>query len=189
MPGRWNRQDLADRQAWDSALGWSITAMRETTGQLAVASAADVRQGLSLVNDAVWCLTIVDAALVRYQPRRYEGVLAARGPSARRLIEATFAGLRFVRNRMGFHDDPADFVDPAEGASSSDAAITTWTWKHRPEPVLDALPKRRMAWEMARYQAYQDRLAGYPVGEALAGAAGFLAEAAAGMSLAEAASA
>jgi len=31
------------------------------------------------------------------------------------VIEETFAGLRFVSNQMGYHLDPADFLQPEEG--------------------------------------------------------------------------
>ena len=31
------------------------------------------------------------------------------------MIEETFAGLRFVSNQMGYHLDPADFLQPEEG--------------------------------------------------------------------------
>ena len=44
---------------------------------------------------------IVDATLVRYQPGIYNSCLTRQAPVQRRLTEDTFAGLRFVRNRMG----------------------------------------------------------------------------------------
>ena len=34
-----------------------------------------------------------------------------------------------------------------------------------PLPVLASLPPQAQAWEMTRYQAYQDRLAGHTIGE------------------------
>jgi hypothetical protein len=170
----WNRQNAGDRQIWDCALGWSTAAMREATGRLATTGAAELRQGLALVSDAVWALTIVDATLVRYHPRQYDGALAIKGPAGRRLIEATFAGLRFVRNRMGYHEDPADFVDAVGHAGSRESAVTAWMWRHLPEPALGSLPPHGRSWELSRYRAYQDQLAGRPVGDSLALAAEFL---------------
>ncbi len=170
----WNHQNAGDRQIWDCALGWSAAAMREATSRLATTGAAELRQGLALVSDAVWALTIVDATLVRYHPRQYDGALAIKGPTGRRLIEATLAGLRFVRNRMGYHEDPADFVDAVGHAGSRESAVTAWMWRHLPEPALGSLPPHGRSWELSRYRAYQDQLAGRPVGESLALAAEFL---------------
>ena len=173
----WNRQNAADRQIWDCALGWSAAAMREATSRLATTGAAELRQGLALVSDAVWALTIVDATLVRYHPRQYNGVLATKGPTGRRLIEVTFAGLRFVRNRMGYHEDPADFIEVSGDTGRREPAVTAWMWKHLPEPALGSLPPNGRSWELSRYRAYQNQLAGYPVGDSLALGAEFLTQA------------
>jgi hypothetical protein len=173
----WNRQSAGDRQIWDCALGWSAAAMREATSRLATTGAAELRQGLALVSDAVWALTIVDATLVRYHPRQYDGALATRGPAGRRLIEVTLAGLRFVRNRMGYHEDAADFVDATSDTGRRESAVTAWLWKDLPEPALGSLPPTGRSWELSRYRAYQDQLAGYPVGDSLTLAAEFLTSA------------
>ena len=79
--------------------------------------------------------------------------------------ETTFAGLRFVRNRMGYHADHADFIQPCvDDAAGGDAPITEWTWRSLPEPAVSTLPPRGQEWELSRYQAYQDVLAGQRVG-------------------------
>ncbi len=171
----WNRQDAETRQIWHCALGWSAAAMREAISRLATTRTADPRQGLALVSDAVWASTIVDATLVRYYPRHYDGALGTRGPTGRRLIEETLAGLRFVRNRMGYHEDPADFVDTLGYAGRRESAVTEWTWKHVPEPALGSLPPDARSWELSRHRAYQNQLAGRQVGDSLALAAEFLA--------------
>lgn len=163
----WNRQNAGDRQIWDCALGWSAAAMREATSRLAMTGAAELGQGLALVSDAVWSLTIVDATLVRYHPGQYDGALATRGPTGRRLIEVTFAGLRFVRNRMGYHEDPADFIDATGDADRHGSAVTAWMWKHLPEPALGSLRPNGRSWELSRYRAYQNQLAGRPIGDSL----------------------
>jgi hypothetical protein len=36
-------------------------------------------------------------------------------PAGWQVIEETFAGVRFVSNQMGYHLDPADFLQPKEG--------------------------------------------------------------------------
>ncbi len=101
---------------------------------------------------------------------------AARDRAGRELTEGTLAGLRFVRNRMGYHEDGAGFIEPqADAAASADAGITAWTWKPLPEPTPGPLPPRGRAWEQVRYRAYQDWLAGHPIGEAFEPAAAFLA--------------
>jgi hypothetical protein len=125
----------------------------------------------------VWRVTIVDAALVRYHPETYSRALARQDAGQRRIVEETFAGLRFVRNRMGYDAHPADLIQPLD----SGAGIAAWTWKPVPEPALGALTPRGRAWEMTRYQAYQDRLASRAVGETFTQAAAFLDMAAAGI--------
>lgn len=129
-----------------------------------------------MVSDAVWWVTIVDATLVRYHPGAYDAALAARDRAGRELTEGTLAGLRFVPNRMRYHEDGADFIEPQAGAgASAGAGVTAWTWKPLPEPALGPLPPRGRAWERARYRAYQDWLAGHAIGEAFERAAAFLA--------------
>ena len=62
----WNREHTGDPQAEASALEWSITAMRDAIEQLARDQGLDHGQGCAVISEAVWCVTIVDAALMRY---------------------------------------------------------------------------------------------------------------------------
>ncbi|MGA8466723.1 MAG: hypothetical protein WB688_21350 [Trebonia sp.] len=41
------------------------------------------------------------------------------------MIEETFAGLRFVGNQMGYHLDPADFLQPEKGHPGH-SDVTSW---------------------------------------------------------------
>jgi hypothetical protein len=164
-----------DPQTEETALGWSIIAMRETTERLGRVRAGDRPQAFAVIGEAVWWVTIVDATLVRYYPEAYDRALAGL-PGAQRLVtEGTFAGLRFVRNRMGYYADHSDFIQPrATAGGDRDAPITDWTWKTLPEPCVESMAPRGQAWEMSRYQAYEDRLAGRTVGETFSRAAAFL---------------
>jgi hypothetical protein len=93
----------------------------------------------------------------------------------RRLVEGILAGLRFVRNQMGYHIGQADFIQPVQDRSGGDGGpITAWSWRSLPEPCLAWLPPRGQAWETTRYQAYQARLAGHSIGEIFGQAAAFL---------------
>lgn len=165
-----------DPHTQESALAWSMIAMRETTERLGKVRARDRPQAFAVIGEAVWWVTIVDATLVRYHPEAYETALA-RLPQARRLlIEGTFAGLRYVRNRMGYYADHADFIEPRQSAAGDarDAPIAAWTWKAMPKPPLNTLPPRGQAWELNRYWAYQERLAGRAIGDVFNLAADFL---------------
>ena len=167
----WNRQNASDLPAEAGTLDWSIAAMRDTTDRLLRASAWHQPHGFALISEAVWWVTMVDAAFVRYQPDTYHNVLASHGATERRVIERTFGGLRFVRNRMGYYEDHADFIQPPEGSSGP---LADWTWRPVPEPGLASLPARGQEWEMTRYRAYQAQLAGHTVGETFGRAAVFL---------------
>jgi hypothetical protein len=163
-----------------SALDWSITAMGDVTGRLLRARAWDRARAFAVITEAVWWVTIVDATLVRYHPATYDGILAGQPPAERQLTEGTLAGLRFVRNWMGQHLDPADFIQPGEGRPGPlGGPITAWTWKSLPEPALECLPPRGQEWELTRYWAYEARLAGSTIGEPFGRAAAFLELAAA----------
>jgi hypothetical protein len=167
---RWNRRYAGGAPPDTSALDWSVTAMRETIGRLCRAGGWDRADGFAVISEAVWRVTIVDAAMVRYHPETYNRALARQDAGQRRIVEETFAGLRFVRNRMGYDAHPADLVQPLD----SGAGIAAWTWKPVPEPALGALTPRGRAWELTRYQAYQAQLAGRTVGEIFTQAAAFL---------------
>jgi hypothetical protein len=177
----WNREHTGDRAAEESALDWSMTAMRDATGRLLRAAPRDRARPFAVISEAVWWVTIVDATLVRYHPDTYDIVLASRPGKERRLIEETLGGLRFVRNRMGQYLDPVDFIQPEDtesgsrpGTGSGDAQLTAWTWKSVPRPALDSLPLRGQEWEMTRYRAYEAQLAGHTVGETFGRAVDFL---------------
>src|SRR6202035_5877550 len=181
----WNRENWnlvnRDQQKWGSenwddgdrrpgtepsALGWALVAMCDTTDRLGKARASDRAQAFAVIGEAVWWVTIVDATLVRHYPDDYDAVLDGLADTERHATETTFAGLRFVRNRMGYHADHADFIQPClDDAAGGDAPITEWTWRSLPEPAVGTLPPRGQEWELSRYQAYQDVLAGQHVGE------------------------
>jgi hypothetical protein len=171
----WNREQIGDLKAGQSALVWSLTAMSDVTGRLPKVRAADRPRAFAVIGEAVWWVTIVDATLVRHHPQAYDTVMAGQTPAHRQLIEGTLAGLRFVRNRIGDEADLAEFTDPS-GASPGmrDGHITGWTWKPVPEPALVSLSPRGQAWEMTRYRAYQAHLAGHTIGQTFAAAAAFL---------------
>src|SRR5215471_18373691 len=180
----WNREHARPQAAEATALDWSITAMRDVTGRLRRVRAADQARVLAAISEAVWWVTIVDSTLVRYHPGAYDDILAGQSPAERRLIEGTLAGLRFVRNQMGLHLDPADFICLAAGRPSADEdRSSTWAWKSLPEPPLGSLPPSGQAWERTRHRAYQAHLAGHPVGESFSRAAEFLTRTAASADL------
>jgi hypothetical protein len=169
----WNHEHTSRDDALGSALGWSFTAMAETTSQLATLRALDPPQVFAVISEAVWWVTIVDATLVRYHPAAYRQVLAAQPPGRRQLTEGTFAGLRFVRNRMGYHTTPAEFIQPTTGSGP----VTAWIWRPLPPPAPAGLPLRTADWEMSRYHAYTARLTGHPLGQTFSRAAAFLTQA------------
>jgi hypothetical protein len=187
----WNRGNR-DQQKWgtenwepggavgthigESALGWAIIAMRDVTQRLGKVRASDRPQAFAVIGEAVWWVTIVDATLFRYHPDPYEQTLAGLSAPRRRLTEGTFAGLRFVRNRMGYYADQADFIHPTPSTDGGgDAQIAEWTWKPLPVPALETLPPRGQEWELSRYRAYEDWLADRTIGETFECAAAFLA--------------
>jgi hypothetical protein len=168
---KWGSENWADeprgpRNTGTSALRWSLTAMHDTTERLGRVRASDRAQAFAVIGEAVWWVTIVDATLFRYYPDDYDAALAGLPDQERQATEATFAGLRFVRNRMGYHADPADFIQPCTDESGrGDAPITEWTWRSLPVPAVATLPPRGQEWELSRYEAYQELLAGHGVGE------------------------
>jgi hypothetical protein len=186
----WNRSNR-DQQKWGSenwaqgarggqgaastsALSWAITAMRDTTERLGRVLASDRAQAFAVIGEAVWWVTIVDATLVRYYPDVYDMSSAGLPAWQRRATEGTFTGLRFVRNRMGYYADHADFILPRVDAAGQDAPITEWTWRSLPVPTMAAPPPKGQEWELSRHQAYQETLAGHTIGETFNRAAEFL---------------
>ena len=172
----WNREKVGDPAVKMRALQWSISAMSDTTERLARVSTGDQPRAFVLIGEAVWWITIVDATLVRYHlVGAYDAVLADQTPAERLLIEGTLAGLRFVRNRIGDEVDLDEFIEPgAPGPSADEGPVTGWTWMSAPEPALASLPPRARSWEMTRYRAYQDQLAGHTIGEIFGRAVAFL---------------
>jgi hypothetical protein len=158
-----------------SALQWSATAMSETTERFARLRAWDRPRGFALVGEGVWWVTIVDATLVRHHQEVYDGVLGGLAPAERRAIEKTLAGLRFLRNQIGNGADLAEFVESgASGPGAGAGRVTGWTWKPVAGPALASTPPRGQGWEMTRYRAYQDQLAGSTIGEVFGRAVAFL---------------
>ena len=174
----WNRQHVGSPAAGEGALEWSIAAMRETTGRLLRAKGWDRPHAFAAITEAVWWVTMVDATLVRYHPETYSEVLAGHAAPERTIIEGTFGGLRFVRNRLGYEADHEDFIQPRPAGSGPAAGrIATWTWRPVPEPDLASLQPRGQQWEMTRYRAYQAELAGHPIAGTFSLAAAFLRQA------------
>jgi hypothetical protein len=177
----WNREHTGDLKAGASALQWALTAMSDTTERLPRMRAADRPRAFTVIGEAVWWVTIVDATLVRHHPHAYDAAMAGQTPVQRELVEETLAGLRFVRNQIGHGADLAEFIDPsAPGPGAGTGRITAWVWKPMPEPELASLPQRGRTWEGTRYRAYQAHLAGHTIGESFGRAAAFLQLAAAG---------
>jgi hypothetical protein len=111
---------------------------------------------------------------VRHHPEAYDAVLAGQSPAQRQLTEGILAGLRFVRGQASGEAHLGEFIAAAPEPGAGSERITGWRWKPAPLPVLVSLPPRAQAWEMTRYQAYQDRLAGRTIGEIFRLAAAFL---------------
>jgi hypothetical protein len=204
----WNRGDARQAIVSVAALDWAVNAMIEVTSRLdedgpatqselwitgggpvaggpvagggarATIPAPDLRHAAIAVSEATWWVTLVDATLVRYFPGGYDAILEAQPAPGRAEIEHTLAGLRYVRNQMGVHLDPDEFL---RAATASDAGLATpaWTWSPLPEPVTRELSPRGEEWERSRYRAYQDWLAGRAIAHTFALASGFLRMAAA----------
>jgi hypothetical protein len=170
----WEHGARAGAGAASSALSWAITAMQDTTERLGRVRASDRAQAFAVIGEAVWWVTIVDATLVRYYPDEYDTALAGLPYWQRKATEGTFTGLRFVRNRMGYYADHADFIHPRVDESGDDAPITEWSWRPLPPPDMAAPPPRGQEWELNRHQAYQDCLAGHSVGQTFERSAAFL---------------
>jgi hypothetical protein len=177
----WNRGDPRQATVSFAALDWSVNAMTEVTRRLEDSGRALglLATAATAVSDATWWVTLVDATLVRYQPCEYDATLESLPPAEREEIEQTLAGLRYVRNQMGLHIDPVDFLQAAQATQGARApGAPAWTWSPLPAPVTRDLTPRGQEWEYSRHQAYQRWLAGRPVTRAFTLAAGFLRQAA-----------
>jgi hypothetical protein len=171
----WNRRHASGNPADTGALDWAVVAMRDTTSRLLRSGGSDRADGFAVISEAVWWVTMVDATLVRYRPDIYGGLLAGQDPVRRRMTEDMFGGLRFVRNRMGYDADHADFVQPLDpGPGAAAPPLAAWTWRPISAPELPSLTERGREWELTRYRAYQAELAGHPVGETFTQATAFL---------------
>lgn len=169
----WNREHVGGAWPEDTALSWSAAAMGDAARRLGEARGLDLPQALAVVSEAVWWVTMVDATVVRYHPDAYDRVLAGLDPAGRREAEGTLEGLRFVRNWMGYHADPADFVRPRQAQGGGDLPVAEWTWAPVPAPAAGPVPQAR-TWEMSRYKQYRLCLAGQPVGRTVETAVAFL---------------
>jgi hypothetical protein len=173
-PGPRGQDSAGDvRQAADGTLAWSLTAMSEALRRLAAASAADIPRAVAAATEAVWWVTLADAAMTRCHPGAYGTALAALDPAARRAVEGSFAGLRFIRGQLGYQADPGDFIQPQPAPGGGCAQPAAWTWAPLPPPP----PHRGTARETSPYREYRAYLAGRPLGQTLARAAGFLSQA------------
>jgi hypothetical protein len=169
----WNREHRGDPAAGASALQWSVAAMTETVERLPAIRTWDRSRAVAAVGEAVWQVTLVDATLVRHHPDTYDRILARQSAAQREPVEATLAGLRFVRNHIGREASLAGFIQ-AGGLGTDGWRTTNWTWKPVPEPALAALTPRGQAWELSRYRAYQAYLAGRTIRRTFGWAAEFL---------------
>jgi hypothetical protein len=109
---------------------------------------------------------MLDAALVRYHPGVYDDSLDGLSSADQALTEETLAGLRLVRNRVGEPDDLIGFVD--SGTTDVEPLawrITGWRWKAVPARSPGSRSKSAQAWDLARYRAYQNCLAGTAIGD------------------------
>jgi anti-sigma B factor antagonist len=175
----WNREHVGDPLAGASALLWSVTAMSEATAWLPQARTWDRARAYAAVGEAVWWVTIVDATLVRHHPDAYDALMSGQFAAQRPLIEATLAGLRYVRNQADGDAGLAPFIQAGAPGAAGHGRITGCRWKPVPLPTVVSLPPRGQAWEISRYQAYQAQLAGRTIGEIFRRAATFLTLAAA----------
>jgi hypothetical protein len=148
--------------------------MNDTIERLGKASGIDLPEALALVSESVWWVTLVDATMIRYHEVAYDRALASTIPAERRATEGTFSGLRFVRNWMGYHADPADFIQPQPDPDGGDAPVAAWTWSPLPALELGAVSPKGRRWETARYRHYGVYLAHQSVGETITRAGAFL---------------
>lgn len=148
----WNEDHGGTPAAPAPAIGWSVTAMAEAVERFGQAGTWDRARAASVVGETVWWITLVDATLVRYHPKDYETTMAGLGPETRRDTEEALGGLRYVRNRIGRSTEPAELI--RRGADGG------WEWTPQAEPGLDGVAAVTREWELNRYHAYQEHLAG-----------------------------
>jgi hypothetical protein len=161
----WNRHNVGSRVTGDTPLSWSVVALEDTASRLCKAGPIRLPEALAVISEAVWWVTLVDATMIRYHHDAYDRTLNALGSAERKVTEGTFTGLRFVRNNMGYHVDPADFIQPQQDGSGADAQVAAWTWRPVPAPPSLSLPPPARAWKADRHLHYRRYLVGRPVGE------------------------
>ena len=144
LPDGVERRARRRRRRAGAAIDWSVAAMTEAAARLASSGSWDLPHLAEAVSDAIWWVTLIDATLVRYHPRNYEGALAGRS-ARRRETEQTLEGLRYVRNQLGKSADPASFIQPASGDRAGG-----WAWRPLPPPDLADLGPRARRWEQGR---------------------------------------
>ena len=169
----WNRDHLTDAVAEERALEWSLDGMHDVIERLAVHQAADAAAAFEAVGEAVWWVTIIDARLIRQYMDLYDAILAAHPQDQHPVIEGTLTGLRYVRNQLGEDHRPGHFIEPP-GSATAETVTADWQWVHRPEPDLSELLAHGQPWELTRYQAYEQWLAGDSVGQVFQRAGDFL---------------
>jgi hypothetical protein len=171
----WHRGQTGDPVVGFSAVQWFVPAISEAVRGLRQPLGTQHWVGFAPLSDAVWTVTMVDAALVRYHPATYDQALLDQSATERRLIEQSLAGLRFVRNRIAGRTAVADLIEPNErDVDEPSSAVIDWTWRPVVAPTATELQTEPWTWELARYEAYQTRLAGQAVGEVFERAEAFL---------------
>jgi hypothetical protein len=119
-------------------LPWSLAAGSDALRRLA---ATDTPHAVAAATEAIWWITTADAALSRHHPGPYSRALAALDPAALRSVERSLAGFRFIRAQLGYHADPADFIQVNPHPGSSNGTPAAWTWS----PVSSPSPQRGSA--------------------------------------------
>ena len=148
----WNDEHAGVAAAPAAAIDWSVAAMTEAAARLSSSGSWDLLHLAEAVSDAIWWVTLIDATLVRYHPRNYEGALAGRS-ARRRETEQTLEGLRYVRNQLGKSADPASFIQPASGDRAGRLGVA---------PAAAARPGRPRAAGAAMGAGPVPRLSGAP---------------------------
>ena len=170
----WNRDHLTDAVAEERALEWSLAGMHDVIEWLAGHQPADEATAFEAVGEAVWWVTIIDARLIRQYMDLYDAVLAAHPQVQHPVIEGTLTGLRYVRNQLGEDHRPGRFIEPPAPGAPAETVTAAWRWVQLPEPGLTELLVHGQPWELTRYQAYEQWLAGNSVGQVFQRAGDFL---------------
>ena len=170
----WNHDHLTDAVAEERALEWSLAGMHDAIERLAVHQPSDAAAAFEAIGEAVWWVTIIDARLIRQYMDIYDAVLAAHPTAQHPMIEGTLTGLRFVRNQMGEDLTRTSLIQPPATAGEIEPVTASWRWARPPDSDLTGLPADIQPWEMTRYRAYGQWLAGTTVGLVFQRAASFL---------------